>query len=92
MSDNDKKPALLLAEFDTPGECMHAAEALRDAAAASAEPSPKVKEMMKLTLMPMSAAAFSLKDTARMAVPTLVFCTMNVSATRSSSVVMSTMT
>ena len=24
-------PALLLAEFDTPGECLHAAEALRDA-------------------------------------------------------------
>ena len=24
-------PALILAEFDTPGECLHAAEALRDA-------------------------------------------------------------
>jgi hypothetical protein len=27
----DETPALILAEFDTPGECMHAAEKLRDA-------------------------------------------------------------
>src|SRR5687768_5121585 len=26
-----RRPALMLAEFDTPGACMHAAEALRDA-------------------------------------------------------------
>jgi hypothetical protein len=31
MSDSTEAPALLLAEFDTPGECLHAAEALRDA-------------------------------------------------------------
>ena len=31
MSTHDEAPALLLAEFDTPGECLHAAEALRDA-------------------------------------------------------------
>ncbi|MBS2011576.1 MAG: DUF3341 domain-containing protein [Deltaproteobacteria bacterium] len=31
MSTQEEKPALLLAEFDTPGECLHAAEALRDA-------------------------------------------------------------
>jgi hypothetical protein len=31
MSDLQDAPALLLAEFDTPGECLHAAEALRDA-------------------------------------------------------------
>ena len=29
--ESDETPALLLAEFDTPGECMHAAEKLRDA-------------------------------------------------------------
>ena len=28
---DDKKPALLLAEYKSPGECMHAAEKLRDA-------------------------------------------------------------
>ena len=31
MSELSEAPALLLAEFDTPGECLHAAEALRDA-------------------------------------------------------------
>lgn len=31
MSTHDEAPALLLAEFDTPGECLHCAEALRDA-------------------------------------------------------------
>ncbi len=31
MSDSTETPALLLAEFDTPGECLHAAKALRDA-------------------------------------------------------------
>ena len=31
MSDSTETPALILAEFDTPGECLHAAEALRDA-------------------------------------------------------------
>ena len=31
MSDLQDAPVLLLAEFDTPGECLHAAEALRDA-------------------------------------------------------------
>lgn len=33
MSDNENKgtPALLLAEFDTPAQCLHAAEKLRDA-------------------------------------------------------------
>ena len=41
---------------------------------------------------PMSAAACSLNDTARMAVPILVFCTMNRSATSSTSVVTSTIT
>jgi hypothetical protein len=28
---SDKKPALFLAQYDTPGACMHAAEKLRDA-------------------------------------------------------------
>ena len=31
MSDSNGAPALLLAEFDTPAECLHAAQALRDA-------------------------------------------------------------
>ena len=31
MSESTEAPALLLAEFNTPGECLHAAEALRDA-------------------------------------------------------------
>ncbi len=31
MSDPNEMPALLLAEFDTPADCVHAAEALRDA-------------------------------------------------------------
>jgi hypothetical protein len=31
MSDNDTTPALLLAEFETPGECLRTAEKLRDA-------------------------------------------------------------
>jgi len=30
-ASTDETPALILAEFDTPGECMHAAEKLRDA-------------------------------------------------------------
>lgn len=31
MSESTEAPALLLAEFDSAGECLHAAEALRDA-------------------------------------------------------------
>lgn len=31
MAKPEKKNALMLAEFDSPGECMHAAEKLRDA-------------------------------------------------------------
>jgi hypothetical protein len=31
LSDSTESPALLLAEFDTPAACLHAAEALRDA-------------------------------------------------------------
>jgi len=31
VTDNEEAPALLLAEFETPGECLHAAEKLRDA-------------------------------------------------------------
>lgn len=31
LAGDDKKPALYLAEYSSPGECMHAAEKLRDA-------------------------------------------------------------
>ena len=42
------------------------------AAAASAEPSAKVKAMIRSVLMPINFAEFRLKDTARMARPVLV--------------------
>ena len=41
--------------------------------AARAEPMAKVMEMVRLTLMPMSCAAPLSSDTARMALPVLVF-------------------
>ena len=41
--------------------------------AASAEPMAKVMEMVRLTLMPMSWAAALSSETARMALPILVF-------------------
>ena len=53
-------------------------------AAASAEPSAKVKEMTRSLLMPTSDAAVGLKDSARMAVPMRVFSTMCRSANSSS--------
>ena len=61
-------------------------------AAAIAEPSAKVKEMMKSMLMPTSEAALGLSETARIAVPIFVFMTMNRSAKRSTSVTMITTT
>ena len=55
-------------------------------APASAEPSPKVKEMMNELLIPMSDAAAELWETARMAIPIRVFFTMKVSATNKTTV------
>ena len=48
---------------------------------ASAEPTAKVNEIVELTLMPMRRAAPMSSETARMALPSLVFCTTSVSAT-----------
>ena len=47
---------------------------------ASAEPMAKVKEMVAFTLMPISWAAPVSSETARMALPTLVFCTSSARA------------
>ena len=48
---------------------------------ARAEPTAKVKEMVRLRLMPMSWAAPMSSLTARMALPSLVRCTRKVRAT-----------
>ena len=47
---------------------------------ASAEPMANVKVIVLLMSMPISCAAPVSSDTARMALPILVFCTRNVSA------------
>ena len=47
---------------------------------ARAEPTAKVKEMVLFRLMPISCAAPMSSDTARMALPSLVFCTRKVRA------------
>ena len=47
------------------------------ATAARADPSPKVRLMIRLTFTPINAAARSLKATARIAMPARVCCTMN---------------
>ena len=47
---------------------------------ASAEPMAKVKEIVRFRLMPMSWAAPISSETARMALPSLVFWTMSVRA------------
>ena len=51
---------------------------------------PKVKEMMKLMLMPISEAADGLKATARIAMPSLVFKTRKRKAASSTSVTTTT--
>ena len=61
------------------------------AAAASAEPRPKVKETIQSVLIPISAAASGLNARARMAIPIRVLSTMCRNATSSSRVTPSTM-
>ena len=58
---------------------------------ASAEPTAKVKEMVLLTLMPISRAASISSETARMALPSLVFWTRKVRTSMDSTVTASVM-
>ena len=58
---------------------------------ASAEPTANVNEMVLLTLMPMRRAASISSETARMALPSLVFWTRNVRTSMDSTVTTSVM-